>query len=74
MTNTMNYLDLVGDDCMEKIMETTTDQLEESIDSVVKKLRKYAKARYKEETKVKKDTFSMKRFSLAVSCQVLKTA
>jgi hypothetical protein len=69
----MNYLDLVGDDCMEKIMETTTDQLEESIDNVVKKLIKYAETRHEEENKVK-DTFSMNRFSLAIACIMLKTA
>ncbi len=74
MANTMSYFDLVGDDCMERIMETSADQLEESIDSAVKKLRKYAKARYKEKTKVKKDTFSMSRFKLAIACQVLKSA
>ena len=74
MANTMSYFDLVGDDCMERIMETSADQLEESIDSVVKKLRHYARVRYKEESKVNKDTFSMNRFKLAVACQVLKTA
>lgn len=74
MANTMSYFDLVGDDCMEQIMETSADQLEESIDSAVKKLRDYAKARYKEESKVNKDTFSMNRFKLAVACTVLKTA
>ena len=71
MTNTMNYLDLVGDDCMEKIMEAAADQQEKSIDSVVKKLRKYANMRYKEETKVNTNTFSMNRLSLAIACQVL---
>lgn len=74
MANTMSYFDLVGDDCMERIMEASTDQLEESIDSAVKKLRQYAKARYKEENKVSKDTFSMNRLKLAVACQALKTA
>lgn len=74
MANTMSYFDLVGDDCMERIMEASADQLEESIDSAVKKLRKYAEARYKEETKVNKGVFSMNRFSLAISCKVLKTA
>ena len=74
MTTTMNYLDIIGDDCMERIMETSADQLEESIGSAVKKLKEYAKARYKEENKVNKDTFSMNRFKLAVACQVLKTA
>lgn len=74
MANTMSYFDLVGDDCMERIMETSADQLEESIDSAVKKLRHYAKTRYKEESKVSKDTFSMNRLKLAVACQALKTA
>ena len=74
MANTMSYFDLVGDDCMEKIMETSADQLECSIDDAVKKLRKYAKKRYKEKTKVHKDTFSMSRLKLAIACQVLKTA
>lgn len=74
MTNTMNYLDLVGDDCMEKIMETSANQLEESIDSVVKKLRKYATVRYKEEDEVSKDKFSMNCLILAVASRVLKTA
>ena len=70
----MNYLDLVGDDCMEKIMETSANQLEESIDSVVKKLRKYATVRYKEEDEVSKDKFSMNCLILAVASRVLKTA
>jgi len=74
MANTMSYFDLVGDDCMEMIMETSVDQLEERIDSAVKKLRKYAKEQYKEKTKVKKNKFSMSRFKLAIACQVLKTA
>lgn len=74
MANTMSYFDLVGDDCMERIMETSADQLEESINSAVKKLRQYAKARYKEESKVKKDRFIMSRFKLAIACQVLETA
>ena len=74
MANTMSYFDLVGDDCMERIMEASADQMDKRIDVAVDKLRKYAKARYKEETKVKNDTFSMKRFSLAIACKVLKTA
>ena len=74
MANTMSYFDLVGDDCMERIMEASADQLDKRIDVAVDKLRKYAKARYKEETKVNKDTFSMNRFSLAIACKVLKTA
>ena len=74
MANTMSYFDLVGDDCMERIMETSADQLEDSIDSAVKKLRHYARARYKEESKVSKGAFSMNRLKLAVARQVLKTA
>ena len=74
MANTMSYFDLVGDDCMERIMEASADQLEESIDSAVKKLRHYARVRYKEESKVSKGAFSMNRLKLAVARQVLKTA
>ena len=74
MASTMSYFDLVGDDCMEKIMETSVDQLEDSINIAVDKLRKYADTRYKEETKVKKDTFSMCRLKLAVACLMLETA
>jgi hypothetical protein len=74
MANTMSYFDLVGDDCMEMIMEASADQLDKRIDVAVDKLRRYAKARYKEETKVNKDTFCMNRFSLAIACKVLKTA
>jgi hypothetical protein len=74
MANTMSYFDLIGDDCMEGIMETSADQLEESIDSAVKKLGHYARVRYKEETKVNKGAFSMNRLKLAVARQVLKSA
>ena len=74
MANTMSYFDLVGDDCMERIMETSADQLEESIDSAVKKLRHYARVRYEEESKVNNGAFSMNRLKLAVARQVLKTA
>ena len=74
MANTMSYFDLVGDDCMERIMETSADQLKESIDRAVKKLRHYARVRYKEESEVSKGAFSMNRLKLAVARQVLKTA
>ena len=74
MANTMSYFDLVGDDCMEIIMEASTDLLDKRIDVVVDKLRKYTKARYKEETKINKNTFSMSRFKLAIACTVQKTA
>jgi hypothetical protein len=74
MANTMSYFDLVGDDCMEGIMETSADQLEDSIDNAVKKLREYAKARYEEESKANNGAFSMNRLKLAVARQVLKTA
>jgi len=73
MANTMSYFDFVGEDCMERIMETSADQLEDSINVAVDKLRRYAKARYKEETKVNKDTFSMNLLTLAISCKVIKT-
>jgi len=69
----MSYFDFVGEDCMERIMETSADQLEDSINVAVDKLRRYAKARYKEETKVNKDTFSMNLLTLAISCKVIKT-
>jgi len=73
MANTMSYFDFVGEDCMERIMETSADQLEDSINVAVDKLRRYAKARYKEETKVNKDKFSMNLLTLAISCKVIKT-
>jgi len=73
MANTMSYFDFVGEDCMERIMETSADQLEDSINVAVDKLRRYAQARYKEETKVNKDTFSMNLLTLAISCKVIKT-
>ena len=69
----MSYFDLVGEDCMERIMGASADQLDKRIDDAVDKLRKYAKARYKEETKVNKDTFSMNLLTLAISCKVIKT-
>ena len=68
----MSYFDLVGDDCMKKIMDTSADQLEKSIDDAVDKLRKYAETRYEEESKINVDTFSMNRLKLAVACKNLK--
>ena len=73
MANTMSYFDLVGDDCMEKIMETSADQLEESIDGAIEKLIEYVKVRYEKETEVNKGAFSMKRLTLAISKRVLKS-
>jgi hypothetical protein len=67
----MSYFDLVGDDCMERIMDTSADQLEESINIAVKKLKKYANVRYKEENKINKNTFNMSRFKLAIACWYL---
>jgi hypothetical protein len=74
MANTMSYFDLVGDDCMERIMDTSADQLEESIDIAVKKLIKYANMRYEEENKINKNTFSMSLLKLAIASKVLKSA
>jgi len=74
MPNTMSYFDLVGDDCMERIMDTSADQLEESIDSAVKKLREYAKMRYEEENEINRNTFSMSRLKLAIASKLLKSA
>lgn len=74
MANTMSYFDLVGDDCIERIMDTSTDQLEDSIDSAVKKLREYAKMRYEEENEINKNTFSMSRLKLAIASKLLKSA
>jgi hypothetical protein len=70
----MSYFDLVGDDCMERIMDTSADQLEESIDIAVKKLIKYANMRYEEENKINKNTFSMSLLKLAIASKVLKSA
>ena len=74
MANTMSNFDLVVDDCMEKIMETSADQLESSINDAVEMLRKYAEVRYQEESEVNKDTFCMNRFKLAIACTILKSA
>ena len=74
MANTMSYFDLIGEDCMERIMDTSADQLEESIDIAVKKLIKYANMRYEEEKKVSKNTFSMCRLKLVIVSKVLKSA
>jgi hypothetical protein len=53
-------------------METSADQLEDSINIAVDKLMKYAKTRY-EESKTNTDKFNMTRLSLAISCKVLKS-
>ena len=53
-------------------METLADQLEDSINIAVDKLMKYAETRY-EESKINLDKFNMNRFSLAISCKVLKS-
>ena len=63
---------LVGLLCDGWIMETSADQLEDSINIAVDKLMKYAKTRY-EESKTNTDKFNMTRLSLAISCKVLKS-
>ena len=75
MANTMSYFDLVGDDCMERIMETSADQLDKRIDVAIDKLRKYTETRYREDSLYQDDgKFSMSRFKLAIARKVLKTA
>jgi hypothetical protein len=73
MANTMSYFDLVGDDCMERIMDTSADQLEDSINIVVDKLMKYVETRYEEEFKINTNKFNMNWFLLTISCKVLKS-
>ena len=69
----MSYFDLVGEDCLEKIVDTSADQLEYSINDAVEKLRKYAETRYEKESKINENTFSMNRLKLAVACRNLKS-
>jgi hypothetical protein len=69
----MSYFDLVGDDCMERIMDTSADQLEDSINIVVDKLMKYVETRYEEEFKINTNKFNMNWFLLTISCKVLKS-
>jgi hypothetical protein len=73
MANTMSYFDFVGEDCMERIMETSADQLEDSINIVVYKLMKYVETRYDEEFKINTNKFNMNWFLLTISCKVLKS-
>tara|TARA_B110000259_G_C13993719_1_gene393587 strand:+ start:624 stop:848 length:225 start_codon:yes stop_codon:yes gene_type:complete len=74
MANNMSYFDLVGDDCMERIMEASADQLDKRIDAVIEKLMKYTETRYEEESMINTKKFSMCRFKLAIACTVLKKA
>jgi len=73
MANTMSYFDFVGEDCMERIMETSADQLEDSINVAVDKLMKYVETRYDEEFKINTNKFNMNWFLLTISCKVLKS-
>lgn len=69
----MSYFDFVGEDCMERIMETSADQLEDSINVAVDKLIKYVETRYDEEFKINTNKFNMNWFLLTISCKVLKS-
>ena len=73
MANTMSYFDFVGEDCMERIMETSADQLEDSINVAVDKLIKYVETRYDEEFMINTNKFNMNWFLLTISCKVLKS-
>jgi len=58
---------------MERIMDTSADQLEDSINIVVDKLMKYVETRYEEEFKINTNKFNMNWFLLTISCKVLKS-
>ena len=63
----------VGLLCDGWIMETSADQLDDSINIAVDKLMKYAETRYEEESKTNTDKFNMTRLSLAILCVMLKS-
>ena len=73
MTNTMNYLDLIGEDCMEIVINSMFYQMEHDIDNVVANLIKFAEMKYDKETKVNNNKFNMVRFKLAIANKLLKS-